>query len=179
MGKPIPMVELWRGGLLESTHLGHAVLVDDTGQILQAWGDPERIIFPRSSCKMIQALPLVESGAAEHYRLNDEELALACASHGGGPRHAAAAAALQAESNTLEGSYQRAFHLRSAGAHGELLDELPALVTQLLRSGQPQRVAPLARWGLEAVDAIQHPAMTRQYPTTVFKASPALANADQ
>ena len=62
MGKPIPMVELWRGGLLESTHLGHAVLVDDTGQIVQAWGDPERIIFPRSSCKMIQALPLVESG---------------------------------------------------------------------------------------------------------------------
>ena len=70
--------------------------------------------------------------------------------------HAAAAAALQAESNTIEGSYQRAFHLRSAGAHVELLDELPSLVAQLLRSGQPQRVAPLARWGLEAVDAVQH-----------------------
>jgi len=87
MGKPIPMVELWRGGLLESTHLGHAVLVDDTGQIVQAWGDPERIIFPRSSCKMIQALPLVESGAADAFGLTTAQLALSCASHQGAALH--------------------------------------------------------------------------------------------
>ncbi len=91
MGKPIPMVELWRGGLLESTHLGHAVLVDDTGQIVQAWGDPERIIFPRSSCKMIQALPLVESGAADAYGLTTAQLALSCASHQGAALHVNAA----------------------------------------------------------------------------------------
>lgn len=91
MGKPILMVELWRGGLLESTHLGHAVLVDDTGQIVQAWGDPERIIFPRSSCKMIQALPLVESGAADAYGLTTAQLALSCASHQGAALHVNAA----------------------------------------------------------------------------------------
>ena len=91
MGKPIPMVELWRGGLLESTHLGHAVLVYDTGQIVQAWGDPERIIFPRSSCKMIQALPLVESGAADAYGLTTAQLALSCASHQGAALHVNAA----------------------------------------------------------------------------------------
>jgi L-asparaginase II len=91
MGKAIPMVELWRGGLLESTHLGHAVLVDDTGQIVQAWGDPERIIFPRSSCKMIQALPLVESGAADAFGLTPVQLALSCASHQGAALHVNAA----------------------------------------------------------------------------------------
>ena len=91
MGKPIPMVELWRGGLLESTHLGHAVLVDDTGQIVRAWGDPERIIFPRSSCKMIQALPLVESGAADAFGLTTAQLALSCASHQGAALHVNAA----------------------------------------------------------------------------------------
>ena len=91
MGKPIPMVELWRGGLLESTHLGHAVLVDDTGQIVQAWGDPERIIFPRSSCKMIQALPLVASGAADAFGLTTAQLALSCASHQGAALHVNAA----------------------------------------------------------------------------------------
>ena len=91
MGKPIPMVELWRGGLLESTHLGHAVLVDDTGQIVQAWGDPERIICPRSSCKMIQALPLVESGAADAFGLTTAQLALSCASHQGAALHVNAA----------------------------------------------------------------------------------------
>ncbi len=87
MGKAVPMVELWRGGLLESTHQGHAVLCDESGQIVQAWGDPDRIIFPRSSCKMIQALPLVESGAADAHGLTPAHLALSCASHQGAALH--------------------------------------------------------------------------------------------
>ncbi|WP_430465403.1 asparaginase [Tabrizicola sp.] len=91
MGKPTAMVELWRGGLLESTHQGHAVVVDDTGQIVEAWGDPGRIIFPRSSCKMIQALPLVESGAADAFGLTPVQLALSCASHQGAALHVNAA----------------------------------------------------------------------------------------
>jgi len=57
--QPVPMAELWRGPFLESVHLGHAVVCDDTGQIVEAWGDPGAVILPRSSCKMIQALPLV------------------------------------------------------------------------------------------------------------------------
>ena len=87
MGKAVPMVELWRGGLLESTHQGHAVLCDESGQIVRAWGDPDRIIFPRSSCKMIQALPLVESGAADAHGLTPAHLALSCASHQGAALH--------------------------------------------------------------------------------------------
>jgi L-asparaginase II len=58
---------------------------------VQAWGDPERIIFPRSSCKMIQALPLVESGAADAYGLTTAQLALSCASHQGAALHVNAA----------------------------------------------------------------------------------------
>ena len=80
--------------------------------------------------------------------------------------HSAAAAALRQEDGGLEGLYQRAFHLRSAGAHAELLEDLPALVTRLLRSGQPQRVAPLAHWGLEAVDALRGSAASRSFDTT-------------
>ena len=59
----VTMIELCRGGLLESAHQGHAVICDEKGEILEAWGDPDAVIFPRSSCKMIQALPLLESGA--------------------------------------------------------------------------------------------------------------------
>lgn len=87
MGKAVPMVELWRGGLLESTHLGHAVICDEAGQIVEAWGDPERIIFPRSSCKMLQALPLIETGAADAHGLSEAHLALSCASHQGAALH--------------------------------------------------------------------------------------------
>lgn len=87
MTRPVPMTEIWRANLLESLHLGHAVICDDTGQIVRAWGDPQALIYPRSSCKMIQALPLVSSGAAAKYGLNSEHLALACASHNGADIH--------------------------------------------------------------------------------------------
>jgi L-asparaginase II len=86
MRNPHPMVELWRGGLLESTHSGHAVICGPGG-IEAAWGDPATVIFPRSSCKMIQALPLVETGAADAAGLTDAQLAFACASHQGEGRH--------------------------------------------------------------------------------------------
>ena len=52
----IPMVELWRGGLLESTHRGHAVICDENGAVIEAWGDASSVVFPRSAFKMIQAL---------------------------------------------------------------------------------------------------------------------------
>ncbi|KUJ84123.1 L-asparaginase [Ruegeria marisrubri] len=87
MTQPVPMTEVWRGSLLESLHLGHAVICDDTGQIVRSWGDPNATIYPRSSCKMIQALPLITSGAAARYGLNSEHLALACASHSGAAIH--------------------------------------------------------------------------------------------
>jgi L-asparaginase II len=87
MGAPVPMIELWRGGMLESIHSGHAVICDDTGQIVEAWGNPETVIFPRSSCKMLQALPLLESGAADAYGLTDRQIALSCASHQGAAIH--------------------------------------------------------------------------------------------
>lgn len=93
MSGPENLVEVWRGDLLESIHAGHAVICDDTGQIVQAWGDPTALIYPRSSCKMVQALPLIESGAAKAFGLSDAQLALSCASHQGAPIHTVPVAA--------------------------------------------------------------------------------------
>ncbi|EIE48920.1 L-asparaginase [Salipiger aestuarii] len=86
----VPMVDVIRGPFAESAHSGHAVLCDDTGAIVQAWGDADAVILPRSSAKMIQALPLVASGAADAHRLGPQRLALSCASHEGAPVHVAA-----------------------------------------------------------------------------------------
>ncbi len=80
------LIELWRGDLKESVHCGHAVICDSHG-IVEAWGRASKVVYPRSSCKMIQALPLVESGAAEAFGLTPRHLALACASHQGTPMH--------------------------------------------------------------------------------------------
>ena len=82
-----PFAEIWRGPFLESVHEGHAVICDASGQIVEAWGDPEKVILPRSSSKMIQALPLITSGAADKAGLGTEQLALACASHNGAAIH--------------------------------------------------------------------------------------------
>ncbi|MDP5219963.1 asparaginase [Ruegeria sp. 2205SS24-7] len=87
MTRPVAMTEVWRNTFLESVHLGHAVICDDSGQIVRSWGDPNAVIFPRSSCKMVQALPLITSGAAAKYGLGSEHLALACASHKGAAIH--------------------------------------------------------------------------------------------
>ncbi|TXB67756.1 asparaginase [Paracoccus aurantiacus] len=80
------LIELWRGNLQEGVHRGHAV-IHDGRDIMAAWGDPDAIIFPRSSCKMVQALPMMESGAADAAGLGPEQLALACASHNGSVQH--------------------------------------------------------------------------------------------
>ncbi len=87
MASAQPMVELWRGGMMESAHAGHAAICTAAGEVMDGWGDPSAIIYPRSSCKMVQALPLLESGAGDG--LIDEQLALACASHQGAAVHVA------------------------------------------------------------------------------------------
>ena len=87
MVNPAPFAEIWRGPFLESVHSGHAVICDDSGQIVQAWGNSDAVVLPRSSSKMIQALPLITSGAADKAGLGTEQLALACASHRGDKIH--------------------------------------------------------------------------------------------
>ncbi len=81
MTAPAPFAEIWRGPFLESVHMGHAVICDAGGDIMEAWGDPDLTVLPRSSSKMIQALPLMRSGAADAFGLSTRQLALACASH--------------------------------------------------------------------------------------------------
>lgn len=80
-----PLIEIiaTRGGVLESTHRVHAVVAGPDGIATHVFGDPDRMIFPRSSIKALQALPLVESGAAAAHGLSQAELALSCASHEG------------------------------------------------------------------------------------------------
>ena len=91
------LVHALRGNTLESLHRGSLAIVNADGGLRLALGDVDTPVFPRSACKLLQALPLVASGAADAFDLSDEELALACASHGGEPRHTAAAAAMLAK----------------------------------------------------------------------------------
>ena len=92
MPNPV-LVEVTRGDLVESIHRGAIAIADADGAIVWSIGETETPVYPRSSLKPIQALPLVESGAAEAFGLSDEEIALACASHSGEPMHTTRVAA--------------------------------------------------------------------------------------
>lgn len=87
------LVEVTRGPMVESRHRGSAVIVDVAGTVARRWGDHTAAVYPRSAIKPLQAIPLVESGAADAFGLGDAEIALACASHGGEKRHTETVAA--------------------------------------------------------------------------------------
>jgi L-asparaginase II len=82
------LVDVTRGQLTESLHRGSVAVVDADGKLVCGVGDFEARVFPRSAIKALQAIPLVESGAAEALDLSDAELSLACASHNGEEVHA-------------------------------------------------------------------------------------------
>jgi L-asparaginase II len=86
MDNPV-LVEVTRAGIVESQHRGALVIADARGSVVLELGDGARPIFPRSAVKAFQALPFVESGAADRYGVAEEALALACASHNGEPEH--------------------------------------------------------------------------------------------
>jgi L-asparaginase II len=92
MPNPV-LVELTRGPIVESVHRGSVAVADSAGKIVFALGDLDTPVYPRSSLKPIQALPLIESGAADAFGIGDEEIALACASHSGEPMHTTRVAA--------------------------------------------------------------------------------------
>jgi L-asparaginase II len=88
MANPV-LVEVERGRRVESCHRGAVAVVDPQGHGQLVLGDGARPIFPRSAVKALQALPLIETGAADRYRFGDEELALAASSHSGERAHVA------------------------------------------------------------------------------------------
>ena len=120
------LVDVLRGGIVESSHRGALAIVDADGALHTALGDIDRPVFPRSAIKVLQALPLVESGAADQFGLSDEELALACASHGGEEVHAKTAASMLAKAGLDVDALE-------CGAHWPYED---AATKNLARSGQ-------------------------------------------
>ena len=84
---PAELVEVWRGPLIESKHLGHLIAVDPFDQIIAKLGSPDTVTYVRSSGKPFQALPVVASGAADAFGFTEPEIAIACGSHNGEPTH--------------------------------------------------------------------------------------------
>jgi L-asparaginase II len=82
------LIEVIRGPLVESRHCGHIAVVDTNQNLVAYAGDPAHYSFARSTAKLLQAIPLIEAGGAERYGLDDQQIALICASHNGEDEHA-------------------------------------------------------------------------------------------
>ena len=124
-------VEVTRGAVVESRHRASCAVVDATGALAHQWGDVDQAVYPRSAIKAIQALPLVESGAAEAYGLGDAEIALACASHGGEPFHVATVEAWLMRIGLTEADFECGAHLPSHAPSSEALLRHDHAVTQV------------------------------------------------
>lgn len=112
MAARLPLtVEVLRGPIVESIHQVMVVVVNDTGAVNTWWGNPQFLTVPRSAIKMLQALSLLESGAAEKYGLDDKLIALACSSHMGQKEHIAALAEWMEKTHSPESAFVCAPHL--------------------------------------------------------------------
>ena len=82
------LVEATRGSMVESFHRGRYVVMKADGTVVAEGGDIDALMYPRSAIKPLLAIPLVESGAADAFKLEDKHIALACSSHNGEEEHA-------------------------------------------------------------------------------------------
>jgi L-asparaginase II len=105
------LVDVYRGGKIESSHYGHIAVVDSTGKLLYSAGDPNRLTYARSAVKPIQAIPLVESGAAEKYNLSNADLSLCCGSHCGESNHTDQVLSMLQKADLEENALQCGTHI--------------------------------------------------------------------
>src|SRR5215813_823637 len=169
MHNPI-LVELTRGAGLESVHRGALVLARANGEVLAAVGDVDRPIFPRSAIKPLQALPLLETGAADRYGFGNRELAIACGSHSGTPEHTAVVGGMLSRVGLDASALGCGVQEPLDGAAARQLVRASRKATQLNHncSGKHAGMLATARHHAEAIDAYwlpTHPVQLRIHHT--------------
>jgi L-asparaginase II len=121
-----PVIEFTRGGRVESFHNGAVAVVNTSGRLVAAYGDPRAVTFLRSSAKPFQTLPLVELGAHETFNMTPRELAITCASHLGMDMHVETVSGLQRKIGVSESDLMCGTHAVGDAATAE----------RLIRAGQ-------------------------------------------
>jgi L-asparaginase II len=133
-----------RGETVESIHRGHFIVIDGDKNVVASAGDPETVTFYRSACKALQALPFVMSGGADRFGFNDDELALACASHSGEPMHVDVAARMLRKAGFTETDLRCGTHLPFSEKAAEELLRIGEKPSQLHNNCSGKHAAMLA-----------------------------------
>ncbi len=151
-----------RGELVESRHRVHAAVVDWNGHVHIAARNPSLTTWWRSCAKPFQVLPMVERGQFTELAWGADELALACASHGGEPEHVALAGAMLARIGLEEGDLACGPHEPLSSRGARLLRESGHRLTRLHNNCSGKHSAMLARavvehWPAKGYERHTHP----------------------
>lgn len=84
---PALVARVFRGDREESVHYGSVAVVNKKGELTHFVGDPDFFTFVRSSAKPFQVLPIVLTGAADHFGFSPKQLSIMCGSHAGTDHH--------------------------------------------------------------------------------------------
>jgi L-asparaginase II len=155
-------VVVTRGGVTESRHRVHAAVVDAGGNLVAAAGDPSITTYWRSCAKPFQAMPLLRSGGFDRVGWGDDQLALACASHGGEPEHVALAQSMLDSVGLEEGDLACGPHEPLSARGARLARESGARVTRLHNNCSGKHAAMLAYartsgWASYGYERMEHP----------------------
>jgi L-asparaginase II len=137
-------VVVTRGVIVESQHRVHAAVVDATGKLIGAARDSNMMTHWRSCAKPFQVMPLLESGGFDKIGWGDDQLALACASHGGEPEHVAVAEAMLASIGMEQGDLACGPHDPLAQRGQKFLRETGSRPTRLHNNCSGKHAAMLA-----------------------------------
>ncbi len=155
-------VVVTRGDAVESKHRVHAAVVDATGRLLASARDANVVTYWRSCAKPFQVMPLLRSGGFDRLKWGDDQLALACASHGGEPEHVAIASAMLGSMGLEEGDLACGPHDPLSARGVKLMREAGLRPTRLHNNCSGKHAAMLARahtegWSHQGYERTGHP----------------------
>ena len=158
----IKLVEATRGGVVESVHRGVVAVVDSQGKLIASAGDTRYLTFIRSAAKPMQAIPVLESGAADYYALTKEEIAILTASHSGEEEHVRVVMQVLTKIGLTAAFLQCGTHppLHRQSAKALIAKGLEPTALHCSCSGKHTGMLILTRfkeWGLEDYYKLEHP----------------------
>ncbi len=159
-------VSVRRGRVIESRHRVHAVVADPSGRVVRSWGDHRRPTMLRSAAKPFQALPLVADGAADHFGISGEEIALCCGSHSSEESHVRVVRSILAKAGAGEELLVCGPHPPLSAARAEALAAAGTRPTPIMSncSGKHAGMLALAAfhgWPLDGYESPAHPVQAR------------------
>ncbi len=159
-----------RGADVESRHCVHAAVVAVQDTLIGSAREPSRITSWRSCAKPFQVMPLLESGGFDTLGWGDDQLALACASHGGEPEHVALAGEMLSDLGMEEGDLACGPHEPLSQRGLRLLRESGQRVSRLHNNCSGKHAAMLARahtagWSTYGYERPEHPVQRCCYET--------------